>query len=206
MAPEWCWAASIAMIFSYYGHPVSQARIVSEVYGAPVNMPAQAGVVMAQQLNKVWVDDNNKWFSAKITGVYDANAGVYALTNEQIISELDHDHPLLFANTQHAVVLTAIQYYQTPYGPNVVAAGVFDPWPGIGARVLTSAELVPANQGGQLTFLATARVTDASPPSGGGTNATSDTNGGAVDECLLFVIGLLYVFARRSLRLQDAVM
>src|ERR1700693_1072082 len=30
---EWCWAASISMIWAFYGHPVSQAEIVDSVYG-----------------------------------------------------------------------------------------------------------------------------------------------------------------------------
>src|SRR4051794_26288549 len=51
---QWCWAASIAMVFSYYGHPVSQSRIVSEAYGGIVNVPALTGSVMAQALNRSW--------------------------------------------------------------------------------------------------------------------------------------------------------
>jgi hypothetical protein len=35
---EWCWAACISMVFAYYGHRVSQQRIVKEVWGRVVNM------------------------------------------------------------------------------------------------------------------------------------------------------------------------
>jgi hypothetical protein len=55
---------------------------------------------------------------------------------------------------------TAIQYFATPYGPQIVSIGVFDPWPGTGARGLTPAEMMPAHMGGSLRFLATVRVTD----------------------------------------------
>ena len=37
-ASQWCWAASISNLFAYHGHDVSQARIVSEVYGSVANM------------------------------------------------------------------------------------------------------------------------------------------------------------------------
>src|SRR5215470_12768993 len=35
-----CWAASIAMVFQFYGHEVPQQRIVRETFGTVVNMPA----------------------------------------------------------------------------------------------------------------------------------------------------------------------
>ena len=53
---QWCWAASISMVFSYLGHPVSQPRIVAEVYGSLLNIP-QPGYLLAQQLNRSWLDD-----------------------------------------------------------------------------------------------------------------------------------------------------
>lgn len=172
---QWCWAASIAMIFNYYGHPVSQARIVSDVYGAPVNMPAQAGIVMANELNRTWQDDAGKGFHSQVTGAYDAQYGVYGLTNQQIVNELDGDHPLVIGARTHAVVVTEIQYFATPWGPNVVSVGVFDPWPGVGARTLAQDEMTPAHLGGSLFFAATVRVADAAASSrttgGGGTAA-----------------------------------
>jgi hypothetical protein len=158
--PEWCWAACIAMIFSFYGHPVSQARIVSEVYGAPVNMPAVYGVQLASQLNKKWTDDNGACFRARLSGVYDAQAGVDTLTNANLVNELDADHPIVIGAGGHAMVLTAMQYWRTPGQPTVQVCGVFDPWPGRGARNLTPPEMVPTQLGGKLAFVATARVTD----------------------------------------------
>jgi hypothetical protein len=164
-ASQWCWAASIAMIFAYHDHPVAQARIVSEVYGRPVDMPAQAGVVMAQQLNREWLDESGAAFTARLTGVYDAYAGVYGLTNAQIVAELDRGNPLLLANRTHAVVLTSVRYQRTAAGPEILGAMVFDPWPGIGARPLRQAELMGAHTGyGELTFVAMASVTGTSTP------------------------------------------
>lgn len=157
---QWCWAASISMVFAFYGHPVSQSRIVTEVYGAPANIPAQAGIVIANELNRAWVDDRGEAFTARLTGAYDAQAGVNTLTNTSIINELDQNHPMVIGARTHAMVLTAIQYYVTPQGPNVVAAGVFDPWPGIGARGLALDELYKQASGGSLLFAATVRITD----------------------------------------------
>ncbi len=160
----WCWAASISMVFAYYGHPVSQAEIVTSVYGSTVNLPAQTGAVIARELDRVWTDDRGETFRAQLTGVFDVDAGVAALTNAQIVNELDQDRPMVIGNQSHAMVLTAIEYFATPNGPFIVGAGVFDPWPGIGPRMLQQPELLPIPSGGQLRFLATVRVTDAGPP------------------------------------------
>ena len=158
--PEWCWAACISMVFAFYGHAVSQARIVSEVYGAPVNMPAGYGITVARQLNRVWKDDNGSRFRSVLTAAYDADAGVDTLNNAMLISELDGDHPIVIGAGSHAMVLTMMQYAVTQFGPNVRRCGVFDPWPGKGARDLTVPEMVPLRQGGAFRFAATVRVQD----------------------------------------------
>jgi hypothetical protein len=181
---QWCWAASISMLFSFYGHPVSQSRIVTEAYGVLANVPAQ-GNIIAGQLNRSWVDDSGEGFASRLTGAYDAQAGINSLTNQQIINELDQNHPMVIGARTHAMVLTAIQYYQTTVGPNVVAAGVFDPWPGQGARGLEMDELYPREVGGSLLFAATVRVTDAPTsgvgggPSGSGGKGSGSTGSGS---------------------------
>lgn len=156
--PEWCWAACISMLFSFYGHPVSQQRIVTEVYGRPINMPAVYGVVIARQLNRRWKDDDGNPFRATLTGAYDHDAGINTLNNSMLISELDKGHPMIIGAGSHAMVLTAIQYTRAA----ITTLGVFDPWPGRGAHDLTPAEMFPIERGGTLRFLATARVTDLS--------------------------------------------
>jgi hypothetical protein len=157
---QWCWAASISMLYRYYRHPVGQQRIVSEVYGGAVNMPAGSGLVIARQLNRNWLDDNGKAFTSRLTAAYDFDAGVLAINNNWIINELDKDRPMIIANRSHAFVGTAIQYYVTPQGPYVVSIGVFDPWPGIGARGLRPDEMIPMHQNGSLRFIATVSVAD----------------------------------------------
>jgi hypothetical protein len=161
---EWCWAASISMLFSFYQHPVSQPRIVEDAYGGIANLPAMQGATIASKLNKTWTDDNGVVFHAQLTGAYDATAGILALSDQMIVRELDQNHPLIIGARTHAMVLTAVQYYVTPYGPSIAGAGVFDPWPGIGTRALQPDELVRADLGGSLIFLATARVLDGAGP------------------------------------------
>ncbi len=155
---QWCWAACISMVFGYYGRPVGQLRIVSEVYGGVVNMPAGAGIVIAQQLNRPWVDDRGQKFRSTVTAAYDFDAGVMNINNAWMVNELHENRPLVVGAGTHAVVMTAMDYFQTPIGPNPQGVGVFDPWPGRGARALTPAEVVPMHLGGALRFVASVRV------------------------------------------------
>jgi hypothetical protein len=153
---EWCWAACISMMFKYYGHPISQDKIVASVYGAAYNRPAGAGWVIATELNRNWVDDNGKAFRSRLVAVTDLDAGVFGLDNARMIQELDTNHPLLIASGPHAMVGTAFQYLPS----RVVSVGVFDPWPTSGgARGLAGWEMVPITQpGGGLRFAAAVRV------------------------------------------------
>lgn len=157
---EWCWAACISMVFRFHGHPVSQPRIVAEAYGGVANLPAGSGITIAQALNRHWTDDLGRPFTAHLAGVYDVSAGINTLDNAQITRELTANRPMIVANTHHAMVMTAIQYYDRSPEPVVASVGVFDPWPGNGAHALSPPELVPAHLGGQLTFLATVNVTE----------------------------------------------
>jgi hypothetical protein len=157
---QWCWAASISMLYSYYGHPVSQERIVTSLYGRVVNLPSFNGYNIATRLNMDWVDDRNERFRSRITAAYDHDAGVNNLNNAWLVNELHEDRPFVVGTNNHAVVATAVQYYPTPMGPNVIAIGVFDPWPGRGARGLTPVEMTPMIAGGGLRFIATVRVSD----------------------------------------------
>src|SRR5258705_538448 len=60
---QWCWAASIEMVFAYHGHRVSQKRIVEETWGSAGNMPGQPEQILAN-LNRTWEDDRGKAFSS----------------------------------------------------------------------------------------------------------------------------------------------
>jgi hypothetical protein len=195
-ASEWCWAASISMIFSFYGHPVAQPRIVQEAYGTVANVPAVAGSVMAQALNRTWTDDRGSEFHSSVRGLYDPAAGVSTLDNNQLIRELDQNRPFIVGTNGHAMVVTEMTYYQTQYGPYIVEIGVFDPWPTSGgARTLSAAEATPVTQGGTMTFLATTAVGEGNDSAGA--NPFSKPGGGMVDPSLLLPLVAAALLLRR---------
>lgn len=125
--PEWCWAACIQMVFSYWGHPVSQQRIVQETWGGIVNMPGQPGQILAD-LNRQWTDDAGRPFRS-LADSASADA-------RNAVIDLQQDRPLIVGALGHATVLTALTSdVNTVTGAwGVVDATVRDPWPGNGGR------------------------------------------------------------------------
>jgi hypothetical protein len=154
---EWCWAACISMVFGCYGHPVSQQRIVTEAYGAPYNIPAGSGLVIAGALNRSWTDDNGRQFSSRLQAAFDAMAGVNDINSAIIVDALENGDPLIVGARGHAMVLTEVVYVPTPAGPSILSVGVFDPFPGRGPRNLLPDEMTPAPLG-SLMFLALTNV------------------------------------------------
>ena len=152
----WCWAACISMIFSSKDRPVSQARIVAEAYGAPYNMAAP-GVVIARSLNRVWADDRNRGFTSQLTGVYDAQAGLLAISDEAMIGSLAGGTPMVIGVGNHAMVLVELDYTTRSGVPQIVGGQVFDPWTGQ-SRCLGRSELTLAHRGGSIGFLASVLV------------------------------------------------
>ena len=155
---EWCWAACIEMLLALHGHTLTQQAIVAATYGAVVNMPAMTGATITALLNRNWIDSSGHPFHSQVTALYDAQAGVAGLPNAIVVNELTNDRPLIVGAGGHAMLLTAVDYKPSPVGPYVLAAGVFDPWPGRGARALTPPELVPVQMGGQLMYMVAANV------------------------------------------------
>lgn len=154
---QWCWAASTAMIFAAYGHPISQQAIVAHVFGGTVCQPAGNTLTIARALSDQWTDLNGTPFQYTISAAYDPANGVNNLDNAIIVNELSADRPLLYANTHHAMVVVVADYMRGPNGPNRVdGIGVLDPWPySPGFHPLSAPEMVPIDRGGQMTFLAT---------------------------------------------------
>jgi hypothetical protein len=154
---QWCWAASIEMIFHFYGYQVSQPVIVRSTYGVVANIPAVTGLSISQNLNRNWRDQNGKQFQVQIEGLFDVDANIVALDNSQIVDALANERPLLFGNKSHAMVLTAIDYVPPT---NIVRAGFADPWPGKGLRGLENPlEMVAMQLGGGMRYLCLPRVT-----------------------------------------------
>ena len=120
------------MIFRFYGHPISQARIVRETWGRPVNSPGEPWQIV-ELLNRRWTDDKGEEF--EVSGD--------VLTSDAMTAaqDLAENHPLIIGTGGHAVVLTAVTYVQDKWGNgDVTSAIVRDPWPGLGLRLLSTDE------------------------------------------------------------------
>jgi hypothetical protein len=162
---ERCWAASIAGIFGYHGHPINQDVIAQTIFGTLACLPSGNTKVLDVVLSHDWTDDNGDKFTATITGLYDPLNGVNALDNDDLVSEMKADKPVLYCNTHHAMVMVGMDYRRDAFG-NLVAVDqvhIADPMPGAagnGFHVLSIPEMVPAPLGGQLTYLASVDVDD----------------------------------------------
>src|SRR6266513_2976234 len=66
---NWCWAASLQMVFNYYGVNISQEDIVARSYGTDVtgNLPNWAGSfeVITVNLNNWNVDKSGKQYQVQ---------------------------------------------------------------------------------------------------------------------------------------------
>ncbi len=129
---NWCWAASLQMIFNYYGVSITQEQIVKRSYGVDPygNLPNWAGSfpVITANLNNWNVDNKGRQY------VVEATLNLGAPTPAYLIQELTAQHPVLIGyqsgpNSGHAVVITACSYIQTNYGPNIQSIVVRDPYP-----------------------------------------------------------------------------
>jgi hypothetical protein len=71
-ATEWCWAASISMIWAFYRHPVAQAEVVTGTFGQLLNQGGQPSQIF-QALNGQRVDDNGAAFTSTSHGLVRRN-------------------------------------------------------------------------------------------------------------------------------------
>jgi len=157
--PQWCWAASIAMIFAAYGRPVRQENIVQRTYGGLVCLPSGNPLTIPANLSQTWIDDNGRTFRSSVVAAYDPMNNVRAISNQFIVDELANDRPLLYCNRHHAMVLVAADFFPSPMGPQIVAGGVLDPWPGSpDFHALSQGELFDADRGGEMMFLGSVRI------------------------------------------------
>ena len=113
-ASEWCWAASISMVFAFYGHDVPQEEIVAQAFhGNIANLPAP-GPFLTAQLNRSWIDSSGKQFSSTATS-FDRTTASFQISPSTIVSDLQANHPLIIGSGGHAMVLTAVGFM--PGGP-----------------------------------------------------------------------------------------
>jgi hypothetical protein len=129
---KWCWAACIEMVFAYYGYNVSQSRIVRETWGTILDKPVHERQLI-DDLNRGWMDEHGRHFRSSADFFDKPAAGV---------SDLRKNRPLILGTRGHTVVLTAITLETDEFTGQwrIVEAAVSDPWPGRGARTLSSEE------------------------------------------------------------------
>ncbi len=129
---NWCWAASIQMVFNYYGINISQEQIVARSYGTDPSgsLPNWTGSfeVISANLNNWNVDNSGRQY--QVTSYLNWGAP----TPSYLVDELTNQRPVLIGyasgpNSGHAVVITALSYYPSPYGPQIQSIVVRDPWP-----------------------------------------------------------------------------
>jgi len=152
--PQWCWAASISMIFAHHGYTVRQEEIVKDGYGVAANLPAPSGQAMTKALSRAWVDGNHKPFKGQAVAT-DAFARQFQVSDHKVLAELADGRPLLLGAMSHAVVLVGLKYEKSERGNvRIIGGTVIDPRPGVGIRPLLAGEMKP-------TYVAAVRVTGA---------------------------------------------
>lgn len=129
---NWCWAASLQMIFNYYGVNITQEQIVARSYGIDPygQLPNWVGSfqVITANLNNWSVDNNGRNYAVSATLHWGAP------TPAILVQELTAQRPVLISyksgpNTGHAVVITAVSYTPSANGPIIQSIVVRDPWP-----------------------------------------------------------------------------
>ncbi|MGX5774868.1 papain-like cysteine protease family protein [Methylorubrum zatmanii] len=162
---QWCWAACISMICRWYGYPMRQDRIVNDVYGGVVDMPAADGN-LTSALNHTWTADDGRRFRISAE-TFSPALGTANVSNERVIDDLSNDRPLLNGSGTHATVVARVDYVQSAgQPPRVMRVHVIDPWPGAApgpqmARFLDASEMTPIQHGGSLRYLASITVSAA---------------------------------------------
>jgi len=129
--PQWCWAASIQMVLNYYNIAITQEQIVERTYGKDVNgnLPNWSASLETIHLNlNNWSTDNNGQ-----QYIVNAQFGIGAPEPYFLIEELSQQRPVIIgyqSNTGgHAVVITALSYIESDYGPVIKSIIVRDPLP-----------------------------------------------------------------------------
>ncbi len=129
---NWCWAASLQMIFNYYGINITQEQIVARSYGVDPfgQLPNWTGSfqVITTNLNNWSIDNSGRRYAVGATLNWGAPTPAY------LLQELIAQRPVLIGyqsgpNSGHAVVVTACSYIPSEYGPIIQSIVVRDPWP-----------------------------------------------------------------------------
>jgi len=124
--PVTCWAASIAYIFSYYNHDVSQDLIWAKYYSSPHTADPTR---LTKALNTSWMDSDSQSFTVQ-SQVTDRFFGTASqVDNQDVVDALNNGTPVFYGTMDHAMVLVSVKYRDTPNGPDIAEGVVWDPNP-----------------------------------------------------------------------------
>ncbi|HLZ02761.1 MAG TPA: hypothetical protein VKR55_11495 [Bradyrhizobium sp.] len=161
----WCWAAAAQTIFSFYGHAVPQATIVQKAYGT-VQIATGQPAAMLRMLNTSYTDAAGTTFNVSTPRYFDKLRMIDGtalmnfsniqptLRNQSIFDNLGSNHPVFYADAQHAMAMVGAEAVNTdpqrawvldpaPLQPTsnmgpIVAPGV----PAVGLRTLSRQEMM----------------------------------------------------------------
>jgi hypothetical protein len=139
---QWCWAASLEMVFARYGYAVPQAEIVERWYGDELDLPIWTKDV-PQLVGRDWFDVDGKGFSALAVPKPVSRPTLAGF--RQVLQTLADEHPLLLVTGRHVVVLVGLKFESYADGGLRITGGmVLDPAPAQGLRELGPGEVHPA--------------------------------------------------------------
>lgn len=120
----WCWAASLSLIFTCEGHPISQEQIIIQNFDSLKNAPSGDFLNFEDRLNREYFDANGKKFTVDAIQVFSTASATQSL----ILG-----FPILFEGIHHAFVQTSIIYKLSNSSDQIGTVGTFwDPEPGVG--------------------------------------------------------------------------
>jgi hypothetical protein len=122
----WCWAASLSLIYTAEGHPISQEQIISQNINDTENPLTGNFLQSEDRINRVYTDANGKKFTSMSMQVF---------STEDVARSLSEGFPVLMYNSinHHAFVQTSMTYWHFFTGGFKMTSGIFwDPQPGYG--------------------------------------------------------------------------
>lgn len=166
---QWCWAASISMIFASHGFRLPQEAIVKDITGKLEDVNAPSGEAMTNALRRKWRSPESHQEVATSAKVGDIAANRFEISNAAIADELAEGRPLLIGTRGHAMVLVKANYERRTNGDVIITGGtVIDPLPGKGVRKLARGEMI-------LSYVAAVQVAGIKPHAPSNTLASADT-------------------------------
>jgi hypothetical protein len=158
---QWCWAASLAMVFAHHGYVLAQDQIVQTLLGNTDDR-AIGGEMITRLLTRGWQDGRGRRFETSATAG-DAPARRFQFNDDTVIREMAAERPLIVGALGHAMVLVEVEYerFVAQDAVRITGGTVIDPAVGQGVRRLGPRELNPSYvaavqvQGQQLLAAAT---------------------------------------------------